>query len=478
MQRYRYFSAPKWNRRSIMLNLSSRIYWLCDIGFITGLVFALFLGDKVVPLLILTGALPLIFQIRAFKGFSLSIPLGRLLWPAGLYFGYSLLTFFFFTGLRPDEPRPANPDLELYLVAIAMLALGTSRGLSVSSLSRQFQSIVPWALLVSFLVLSGYMFLGIRDGCRVKAEAGWPFIPALIFATLTFLTLLEWAHLTANARRLRYALLTCSIIVTIAYTNSRGIGIAQAVCLGGLAVLSLTGCFRDHLPNWRGLVATAILGLTLSVLVGGITGCGADTRLQSIFRVLTILTGSEAHASNYPKSASPIDPPLQERAITVAQVSAPPGPPPAKATEQKIMDTDPSIGLRLQMWKVSVESFLQAPVFGHGSLYLQRLISTPFGAAYQHNHNQYLTWLATGGIFAFGLGLCFLAIPWFVSLDLPAQDRLVITLSISVFWGVSMIFDSFFGLKFYIHYYCMLVGVIYALATDQIRKDKRQTDAG
>lgn len=461
-----------------MLTLSSRIYWLCDIGFITGLVFALFLGDKVVPLLILTGALPLIFQIRAFKGISLSIPLGRLLWPAGLYFGYSLLALFFFTGLRPDEPRPANPDLELYLIAIAMLALGTLRGLSVANLSRQFQSIVPLALLVSFLVLSGYMFLGIRDGCRVKAEAGWPFIPALIFATLTFLTLLEWRHLSTGAKRLRYVLLTCSIVVTVAYTNSRGIGIAQAVCLGFLAVLSLTDRFSDHLPNWRGLVATALLGLTLSVVVGGITGCGADTRLQSIFRVLTILTGSEAHASNYPKSAPPSDPPLQERAMTVAQVSAPVEPPPAKATEQKIMDTDPSIGLRLQMWKVSVESFLQAPVFGHGSLYLQRLISTPFGAAYQHNHNQYLTWLATGGIFAFGLGLCFLAIPWFVSLGLPAQDRLVITLSISVFWGVSMIFDSFFGLKFYIHYYCMLVGVIYALATDQIRKDKRQTDAG
>lgn len=467
-----------------MATFSCRLNQLSDVGFIVGLVFALFLGEKVVPLLILTGVLPLLFQAGAWKNVSLPVPPGRMLWPAGLYFGYSLLTYFFFTGLRPDEPRPANPDLELYLIAIAMLALGTLRGLTVSHLSQRFQSIVPWALLASFFVLSGYMFLGIREGCRVKAEAGWPFIPALIFATLSFLSFLDWKHLSANAKRLRYVLLSCSIVVTVAYTSSRGVAVGQAACLVILTGVGLLRRFADHLPNWRGLVVAVVAGLALSVLIGGVSGCGTDDRLQNIFRVLTILSKSEAHASEYPAVSSSVPPrdiafsgAFQTAQASTAPAADPAAQTPASSAGQKVMETDSSIGVRLEMWEVSVQSFLEAPLFGHGSLYLQHLISERFGAVYQHNHNQYLTWLVTGGLLALALGLCFLAMPWFVSTGLPIQDRLIITLSISLLWGVSMLFDSFFGLKFYTHYYCMLVGVIYALSIDRMKQGRQQVDA-
>ena len=135
------------------------------------------------------------------------------------------------------------------------------------------------------------------------------------------------------------------------------------------------------------------------------------------------------------------------------------------------MATDVSIGLRIEMWKVSVKSIRDAPLFGHGSLYLQHLIAERFDMSYQHNHNQYLSWLVTGGFLALGLGLWFLSIPWLISAKLGAADRITITLAVSVFWGIAMVFDSFLNLKFYLHFYCLLVGLLYAFVNDSLRSD-------
>ena len=130
------------------------------------------------------------------------------------------------------------------------------------------------------------------------------------------------------------------------------------------------------------------------------------------------------------------------------------------------MDADMSIGFRLEMWRASLQSIAEAPVFGHGSLYLQHLITQRYG--FEHNHTQYLSWLVTGGLVGLCIGLMFLAIPWIVSAGLAAPDRLVITLAISIFWGLSMMFDSYFNLKFYTHYYCLLCGLLYALVNDTL----------
>jgi O-antigen ligase len=135
------------------------------------------------------------------------------------------------------------------------------------------------------------------------------------------------------------------------------------------------------------------------------------------------------------------------------------------------MGTDASIGLRLEMWKTSLDAIRQAPVFGHGSMYLQHLIAEKYG--FEHNHNQYLSWLVTGGILLLGLGLWLLLTPWILAAGLPITERLIITLSITMVWGISMMFDSFLNMKFYLHYYCLLIGLLYALINDMLAQNYR-----
>lgn len=446
-----------------------------DITFLSGIVFALILADKIVPLLIAVGVLPIPFLLQSRKGQPLAVSPAMLLWPAGIYFAYSLFVYFFFTGLGPNEVRPVNPSLELYAVAIAMLAVGVVRGLQVQQLSHKFQSVVPWALLISFAVLSAYMFLGIREGCRIRAEAAWPFIPALLFATLSFLSLVGWQGLPASARNLRLLLLSFSVVVSVSYTGSRGIAVAEFATLLIFLGLNLNRKLRGSIPGWQSLMSATVFGMLLCGLVGFVTGCGPTERLGSIFKTVTILTARNQKAA----PAVSYSPKISNASVasTTPTGNAPPPVSPnavaplPKTVDQKIMATDVSIGLRIEMWKVSVKSIRDAPLFGHGSLYLQHLIAERFDMSYQHNHNQYLSWLVTGGFLALGLGLWFLSIPWLISAKLGAADRITITLAVSVFWGIAMVFDSFLNLKFYLHFYCLLVGLLYAFVNDSLRSD-------
>uniref|UniRef100_A0A7C1NZ61 O-antigen ligase family protein n=1 Tax=Agrobacterium albertimagni TaxID=147266 RepID=A0A7C1NZ61_9HYPH len=154
------------------------------------------------------------------------------------------------------------------------------------------------------------------------------------------------------------------------------------------------------------------------------------------------------------------------------ETSATPVPgPQTESDTPTAVSKDEAIGHRLAMWETSIEAILERPAFGHGSLYLQKLISKTYG--YEHNHNQYLTWLVTGGVLQLALGLIFLAIPWFVSKGLTTADRILLTTGVSVFWGLAMMFDSFLNLKFYTHYFCLLCGVLYALSNSMQEGEPR-----
>lgn len=191
---------------------------IVDDGFLVGLVFALFRAGKIVPYLILVGVVPFfLFWARS----DYAKPAGmlkRFLLPTVGYFSFCLLLLYAYPGLQPGQQPPNNPDLELYAVAIALLAVGFLRGQQIKKVSARFQTLVPLSLVAAFAVLSTYMFLGI-DGCRVRVSAAWPFIPAIIFTTLSFLLLLGWEEKTKPQRYLRLLLIALSIVVVLAYTG-------------------------------------------------------------------------------------------------------------------------------------------------------------------------------------------------------------------------------------------------------------------
>lgn len=446
------------------------ILWL-DGLFLAGFALASFLGGKATILFVVTGLLPIPWLLVDRGLQTLRVPLWRLVGPSGLYFGYSLITYFFFTGLTPGEKHPVNPDLELYGIAIALLVAGTLRGLLTEQISRLFLQITPWALLASFAVLATLFLIGLRDGCqRVQGFAAWPFIPALIFSTLSFLTLLGWPDKDRNARFFCLTLLSLSVVVVVSLTASRGNAVALFATFGAFLLLSVLPRFKGSLPSWKQLGAACAIGVLLAGSINFATGCGA--RMISVFSVISLLHPGSSESS----SISPIGAANAATADTGSQSvsgqkqteNLPQQPSPSSATFDDIKHADMSAGERFEMWTTAIKSIREAPLLGHGSLYLQHLITERYG--YEHNHNQYLSWLVTGGVLGLGIGLLFLSLPWFISAGLALPDRLIITLSISLVWGASMVFDSYFNLKFYTHYYCMLIGLLYAVVNDMIAK--------
>ncbi len=126
------------------------------------------------------------------------------------------------------------------------------------------------------------------------------------------------------------------------------------------------------------------------------------------------------------------------------------------------------------MWATSLKAVRQAPMFGHGALSLRPIIEEKFG--YEHNHNQYLAWLVTGGAVLLVVGLFFLSTPALVSIELPPGDRAVVILSVTGLWGGAMMFDAFLNLDFYLHYFSLLLGFLFALITDTAKMHSSQNE--
>lgn len=443
------------NARSIAVG--HWLHTLLDIAFVIGLVISLFLGSKVMPVLIVAGALPIPFLLNQLRRDRSTVPAQRLVIPFLLYFSYNVGAFLLFTGLNAGDATPVNPSYEFYAVAIVMVILGAVRGLQIRDLSKLFRYVVPATLCVSFIVLTVLMYSIEENECRVRGTAPWPFIPALLFTTLTLLSYVGWETFSKFEKRVRIGLLACSIVVVNAYTASRGVAVGQFVVISVLFVLGMLAKFSKTLPRWHNIVVAVVSGIGMSALVGVTTGCGPMTRVLPVIESAIILF-QEAP----PPNATPLVPP------TVGNESVPAPAPSAPAINtaavEKVSGTDQSIGLRLAMWSASIAAIEEKPFLGHGALSLQKLITERFG--FEHNHNQYLSWLVTGGLLSLTIGVFFLATPWLLSIGLQGQERLLILLAVTVLWGVAMMFDSFFNLKFYIHYYSFLCGVLYAWVSD------------
>ncbi len=430
-----------------------------DYGFLMGLVFALFLAGKIVPFLLIFGVIPLITLRRV----ALGGPLASLIVPSVLYFFYSALLLYFRPGIEPAVARPQNPDFELYGVAVVLLITGLLRGLQIEQLYQKFERVMPPALIMSFCVLSLYMFLGI-DGCRVKVAAPWPFVPALIFSTLSFLHLMGWQRKNKIQQYLALLLIALSVVVVFGYTASRGVAVGQLISLMSLYVLRFHSSIGPSLPSLPQLTGSILLGFAITVIVGFASGCDNLARWQTlpetISRGIPTTLLQKSVNSQWPTQAVPITENTEEK-TNRAQMPTPHIGKEVEPNVQGSSSNDVDITLRLEMWKVSLEAVRQAPIFGHGALSLKTIIQDRFG--FEHNHNQYLAWLVTGGVIFLCVGIIFLVTPALISHGLSPADRVIMTIAVTGLWGVSMLFDAFLSLKIYLHYYSLLLGFLFAL---------------
>jgi hypothetical protein len=424
---------------------------ILDTGFLIGLVFALFLAGRIVPYLIVVGVLPIIFFWSRSHYTSSTISPKRLFIPTLSYLAFAVGLYYLYPGLPSGMTPPGNPDLELYAVALALLLVGYFRGSQINNLANLFHAVVPYALIVAFLVLAAYMFLGI-DGCRVYVAASWPFIPAIIFSTLTFLSLLDWRNRTANEKRLRYGLIALSIVVILGFTAARGVAIGLFTVLFSIILLGLLPRLRAGLPSARGLLLSIFIGLTLTFSVSSFTGCNNIDRWPAIFDTIIkranatplVALKTDASESGQVTGSDSLNEHIGQSTIKAA--AAP---------------EDEAISQRVGMWAASLEAIQASPIIGHGALSLKPIIQEPFG--YEHNHNQYLAWLVTGGTIFLSFGMIFICTPLFMGKALMPADKVLAVLSVTVLWGISMIFDAFLNLDFYLHYFSLLLGFLFAL---------------
>ena len=405
--------------------------------------------------IVIFGLLPLIIWPHRIVIGHKDVLINRLVIPFGIYVSYGILALFLFPGLPPDAPRPANPDLELYLVALLLCAIGVLRASQISSISHKMQTYLPWLLIVVFLVLTTVMLSG-EQGCRITALTRLPFIPALVFATLSFLTLLGWSDRQPWERVLRLSLLAMSVVVAAGYTGSRGISLAIGIVLLVLALLAILPRFRTGLPSSAAILMALGVGLLGCWITQEVTGCRIFNRLDTAIRPLSEVRDD---TSDVAADTPEISDDTSELASDTSDVG---GDKLAVARAPR----DGSIGLRLEMWRASLDAIRTAPIFGHGSMSQQMIIAERFGLQHPHAHNQYLSWLVTGGLVLLVIGCVFLASPAFLSIGMLSADRVIIGTATTALWGLSMVFDSFLSVGYFLHYFCFLLGVILALSNE------------
>jgi O-antigen ligase len=104
---------------------------------------------------------------------------------------------------------------------------------------------------------------------------------------------------------------------------------------------------------------------------------------------------------------------------------------------ESLLDTaaDRSIQIRLEMWLISIDLIREKPVIGYGILASQSVIQSFFGQVHEHSHNQYLSWMLSGGFILLILGFYFLTAPVWISKNVVMDDRLIIILATSFFLG-------------------------------------------
>lgn len=421
-----------------------------DFGFLLCIVAALLLTRDVLPFLVLFGILPLPFLWLKSRPHPV-LPIWTVLFPAGLYLGYALWAYVAFPGLPPGASRPVNPDLELYFGAVALLATGLLRSVQIERLADKLRRTLPWMLFAAFAVLSVLMFFDSQANCRITAGAAWPFIPALLFSSLSMISLVGWEQLGSGERRLRLLLLAGSIVVAVAYTGSRGVTVALAAVLLVLVAAGFHSGHRGRLPHPRAVLGSVLLGIALCGATELVTDCGIFDRLDTILRPFASALSMAAELAVSAAFAEP------SHTRDGANLSA-------AANDLAGSARDASIGLRLQMWAAALDAIREAPLFGHGALSQHLIIQPLYGHA--HAHNQFLSWLITGGILQLALGLFFLATPVFITKGLAPPDRVIVVSASTGLWGASMMFDSFLQQDFFLHYFCMLLGFLYALSND------------
>lgn len=383
------------------------------------------------------------------------------------YLLYSQVLVIFNTGLAPGvTPIEVHfiPD-NLYPAAITLLLIGALRILNAVDIFKALRIALPPVTAFVFILLSYDMFKSNTDVCRILGRTFLPFTPALFFSSITLLSFVGWSRLKPFERFYRYTLIPQSTLVVLAYTGSRGVALAFAICLGTLFFFTLVWRGNSDQPKPMLILVSGIMGLLLCALVELTTGCPAFMRVFGIFDALGLLIPSSA-----PVAEVSLIPSASANALftLVSNASAETG---QSNLSLAATTTYSNIFLRLHFWQLGWEAFMAAPWTGYGIFYEQALLFKEYG--HTHVHNQYLSWLIWGGFPALCLGLAFLFAIVPFALRAAKFDALMIILATSVIMALSNFVDSYLRMDTYAFMHIILALLGLGIAT-QFEKEARE----
>jgi len=307
----------------------------------------------------------------------------------GLLLQYPIIHLFLLFGGESDAQQAdiaGVASVEFWTTLILSIILIFSFAFGFRDFPRAYKKFVPGALIVSFIVMLLVYFS--FEGCRQTSFGFLPFFPAITFLTLS-LPLLGFNE--KGRGYTPFVLLAMSVIVTAAFTESRGIFVAQLGVFGLIAGFFLIR--KDWFRMWA-IVLSVLVGTITALVFDSVKACGFSSRIAIV-----------SHSV------------------------------------EEIQQVEPgSAGLRLRMWNNAVDLIRDKPLTGHG-------VGQDVQAAlngHLHVHNMYLSWLVWGGIVSLLSGVLFVLSPVIAfAKAIKKDENVLLILSGSAVWLFSMVFDSF-----------------------------------
>lgn len=310
--------------------------------------------------------------------------------------------------------------------------------------SRFIQYGIPVSILITFSVIA---YIWVPNGGRIE-PFGHPVFYAPLFGTsLVLIFIFRNNSAIESPRFIELALLGFVLVISIVFSQTRGIFIAQVVTILSVSVILLI-----H-KKWKWvatLTGFSIIGISTILFAVSWTGNSTLSRLTSAVTATQILMTSEdrgtpittqAHgdavASNVAEGSA-------ETAASDETAAAIEGAPNISAHLRQVSEQiERSGGLRLEFWAMSISKIVDRPIEGFGANHEPKFLNES-GFSFTHVHNIYLSWMLWGGIITLLSGLLFIfAAPLSAMISGAPLPQKLSSMSLALLWASAMALDSF-----------------------------------
>ena len=315
------------------------------------------------------------------------------------------------------------------------------------SVNRIIKYTIPFGLIITFAYLS-YLYISIGGKIEPTGFGGlFYFITPLMMTHFAFYYLFDLSKSSARNLILIFSLIALILIVSLIFAQTRGISVAQILTIltMSLLVFRRLGFFAAY-PMIVSVCVVFIAGFSYLMAVDP----GAAKRVTNIFQAVDNLksfnnlpadtgyAGTSFKGSIFEKSAYFLD-----------------------YTLEKIENSG---GRRLKMWSTALEEIVSHPMKIRGTSGETDLLSkSDYLKVHSHVHNMYLSWFLWGGPISLISGLLFMAAPLIVHIFDKRKNAtsIYLSLALTLFWAIAMIFDSFLKHAGIFHMYIPLVFITY-----------------